>query len=77
MSTKNPVQEDDSSQQSLSAGEPNSEDSYASYDGKSEEQVQSSSADDCTEKDENSKQGFSLNNENSNSFSDSHSNSSH
>lgn len=77
MSTKNPVQEDDSSQQSLSAGEPNSEDSCASYDGKSEEQVQSSSADDCTEKDENSKQGFSLNNENSNSFSDSHSNSSH
>jgi hypothetical protein len=65
-STKNLVQEDAHSQQSLSTGEQNSEDSDASYDGKSEEQRQSASVDDRIEKDENS-----------NSFSDSHSSSSH
>lgn len=74
MSTKNLVQEDAHSQQSFSAGEQNSEDSCTSYDGKSEEQRQSASVDDCIEKDKNPKQRF---HENSNSFSDSHSSSSH
>lgn len=63
--------QDDNSQQSFPAGEPNSEDSSASYDfghdGKSEEQSKTF---------KNSKQRFASSNENSNSLSDSHTSSS-